>query len=63
MNSLAQTIIALAIVAIAATWLIVRAVRKRSKPGCGGDCGCAAEDLRAKALRELNQAGPHSPAP
>jgi len=55
MNSLAQTAIALVIVAVAATWLVVRAVRKRSKPGCGGDCGCAAEDLRAKSLRELKQ--------
>jgi membrane protein implicated in regulation of membrane protease activity len=56
-NSLTQTIVALAIVAVAATWLVVRAVRKRSKPGCGGDCGCAAEDLRAKALRELKTSG------
>jgi len=56
MNAQVQTFAALAIVAAAAVCLVVRAIRKRRKPGCGGDCGCAAEDLRAKALRELGRA-------
>jgi len=38
-SSTLQTITALAIVALAATWLIVRALASRKNPGCGGDCG------------------------
>ncbi len=41
-----QSIAALLIVALAATWLIARAVRQRKKPGCGGDCGCPTEKLK-----------------
>ena len=40
-----QTIVALAIVALAATWLVLRAVAKRKNPGCGGDCGCPAQKI------------------
>ena len=36
-----QTALALAIVAVAAFWLVRRALAKRRHPGCGGDCGCA----------------------
>jgi hypothetical protein len=43
-----QTIIALALVAFAATWLVLRAIAKRKSPGCGGDCGCAASELKTK---------------
>jgi len=46
-----QTLSALLIAAVAAAWLVRRAVAKRRKPGCGGDCGCASGDLRAKAVR------------
>ena len=46
-----QTIAALVVVAIAVTWLIVRAVAKRRNPGCGGDCGCEAVELKAKLKR------------
>ncbi|HXQ80843.1 MAG TPA: FeoB-associated Cys-rich membrane protein [Opitutaceae bacterium] len=46
-----QTLSALLIVAAAAVWLVLRAVARRSKPGCGGDCGCSSGDLRAKAVR------------
>lgn len=42
-----QSILALAIVAIAATWLIARVVVKK-KSGCAGDCGCATSTLKAK---------------
>jgi hypothetical protein len=41
-----QTIAALVIVALTATWLITRAVIRRRKPGCGGDCGCPTRELK-----------------
>ena len=43
-----QTLAALAIVAIAATWLVWRSLAKRKNPGCGGDCGCPSSELKAK---------------
>jgi hypothetical protein len=46
MNADFQSIAALAIVAITATWMIVRAVQKRGKPGCGGDCACPTQELK-----------------
>jgi hypothetical protein len=46
MNADFQTIAAIVVVAITATWMIVRAMRKRSKPGCGGDCGCPTQELK-----------------
>ena len=46
-----QTILALAIVAIAATWLVLRAIAKRKQPGCGGDCGCDAQKITASTKR------------
>jgi hypothetical protein len=48
MSSTAQTVVALALVALAACWLVLGALRKRRRPGCGGDCGCTAKDLHAK---------------
>ena len=41
-----QTLLALLAVAAAAGWLGYRAHARRAKPGCGGDCGCPASDLR-----------------
>jgi len=41
-----QTIAALVIVAIAATWLVVRVVGKRRQPGCGGGCACPTRALK-----------------
>ena len=46
MSSLFQTIAALVIVALAATWLTLRALAKRSKPGCGGECNCPTRELK-----------------
>jgi hypothetical protein len=46
MSSDFQTIAALVAVAIAATWLVVRTISKRRKPGCGGDCGCPTQELK-----------------
>jgi hypothetical protein len=41
-----QTIAALVVVALTATWLIARGVAKSRKPGCGGDCGCPTQELK-----------------
>ncbi len=46
MSSPIQTILALAIVAIAAIWLLARAMAKRKNPGCGGDCGAVSREVR-----------------
>jgi hypothetical protein len=43
-----QTLIALTVVAIAATWLVLRARARRKNPGCGGDCGCPAAAIKVK---------------
>jgi len=43
-----QTFVALLIVAIAATWLVVRSLAKKKQPGCGGDCGCPSSEIKAK---------------
>jgi hypothetical protein len=46
MSSEFQTIAALVIVALAATWLTTRALGKRSKPGCGVECKCPSRELK-----------------
>jgi hypothetical protein len=43
-----QTILALALVAAAALWLVRRWLTKRNRPGCGSDCACPTNDLKAK---------------
>ena len=43
-----QSIVALAIVALAGTWLVLRSLAKKKNPGCGGDCGCPSGELKAK---------------
>lgn len=48
MSQQIQTILALGIVAVAATWLVARVWAKRKNPGCGGDCACPSNDLKAK---------------
>ena len=35
-----QSLLALAVVAVAALWLARRAFAKKKHPGCGHDCGC-----------------------
>jgi hypothetical protein len=48
MTSEIQTIAALLVVAVAATWLVRRALVQRQQPGCGGgDCGAVSPDARA----------------
>ena len=51
MNAEIQTLGALIVVAVAATWLVLRALAKRNNPGCGGDCGCPTDELKAKLKR------------
>lgn len=41
-----QTIVALAIVAITAAWLVLRAVVKKKNSGCGGSCGAVSPEIR-----------------
>ena len=51
MNAETQTLAALAVVAIAAVWLVRRTLAKRKNPGCGGDCGCPTGEFKAKLQR------------
>lgn len=48
MSPALQSIIALAVVALAATWLVLRSLAKKKNPGCGGDCGCPAGGIKSK---------------
>jgi len=43
-----QTPAALFVVALTAVLMVRGVWKKRRKPGCGGDCGCAADDLKAR---------------
>ena len=46
-----QTILALLAVAVAATWLVLRALAKKKNPGCGGDCGCESSAAKSKIAK------------
>lgn len=48
-----QTLLALLVVAIAAIWLVVRAMKKRRQPGCGSgdDCGAISPEIRKLQAR------------
>lgn len=46
-----QTLAALAIVALAAIWLVRRSLAKKKNAGCGGDCGCPASDVKNGAAK------------
>jgi hypothetical protein len=48
MSSTFQTIAALAVVATAVIWLSLRTLAKKKNPGCGGDCGCPASELKSR---------------
>ena len=54
MTPTVQTTIALAVVALAAGWLIRRAVIKRQHGGCGDDCGAISPELK-KLQRQLKR--------
>jgi hypothetical protein len=51
MNAALQTFGALAVVAVAAVWLVLRAFAKRKNPGCGSDCGCSAQKFSSTLKR------------
>lgn len=46
-----QTILALVIVAVAAIWLVARAVGRRKHPGCGSECGAVSPEIRKLQAR------------
>ena len=46
-----QTLVALALVALAATWLVLRALAKKKNPACGGDCGCPSAKFPSAPVR------------
>ena len=48
MSPAVQSLAALVLVGLAASWLVLRAFAKKKNPGCGGDCGCPAPDLKPK---------------
>ena len=48
MSPALQSIIALAIVALAAIWLVRRSLAKK-KAGCAGDCGCPSSEVKSAA--------------
>lgn len=47
MSAQLQSIVALVIVAVAAGWLVVRALAKRRNSGCGGgECGAISPEVK-----------------
>jgi hypothetical protein len=50
-SSTTQTVLALALVALAMAYLAWRAFGRKKNPGCGGDCGCAPAALKDKLKR------------
>lgn len=64
-----QTLAALALVALAATWLVRRAFAKKQNPDCGSDCGCASKKFpqrpgaltQPEAAREPTKRRHHNP--
>lgn len=52
MSSLWQTVVALLVVALAATGLVLAAVRKSRTPGCGSEgCGAVSPEMRRLQAR------------
>ena len=51
MSPAVQSLAALAVVAVAATWLTLRALAKRRNPGCGGDCGAVSPEVKRLQAR------------
>jgi membrane protein implicated in regulation of membrane protease activity len=46
MNPEIQTLLALVVVAVAATWLVRRMIAKRKNPGCGTECGAVSPEIK-----------------
>lgn len=51
MNPAVQTIVALAVVAVAAIWLLIRALRHDASHGCGGECGAVSPEVKKLQAR------------
>ena len=51
MSSSLQTIIALALVAVAAGLLVRSWLVKRKQPGCGADCGAVSPEIKKLQAR------------
>ena len=56
MTAAIQTIVALLVVALAAAWLVRRALALRHQSNCGDGCGAISSD--ARALRKRLKKGP-----
>jgi hypothetical protein len=46
MSASLQTIVALAIVALAAALMVRSFLKKRKQPGCGADCGAVSPEIK-----------------
>lgn len=46
MSPQVQTLVALALVAVAASWLVLRSLAKKKNSGCGGECGAVSPEVR-----------------
>jgi len=51
MSSTLQTVIALAIVAVAAMLLVRFWLKRRKNPGCGADCGAVSPEIKKLQAR------------
>ena len=51
MTPTVQTIMALAIVALAVTWLVHRSLAKKKAGGCGDDCGAVSPEMKKLQAR------------
>ncbi len=51
MSSTLQTILALALVALAAALLVRSFLKKRHRPGCGSNCGAVSPEIRKLQAR------------
>jgi len=48
MSAQLQSYVALAIVLVAIIWMAWRTFGRKKKPGCGGGCGCSADEFKEK---------------
>lgn len=51
MSASLQTIIALAVVAAAAAFLVRTFLKRRKSPGCGADCGAVSPEIKKLQAR------------
>jgi hypothetical protein len=48
MSPAVQSLAALVLVGLAASWLVLRAYAKKKSSRCGGDCGCSTPDPKLR---------------